>query len=347
MTVTAFDPQPLRIGQILDRAVRLYRRNFLKFIGIIAVVEIPMALLTAAINSAAQIWTLQGASLNVPATAMGGSFALSILSLVLNVIQGILRVLASAAIVRNLADQFLGKSSGILETYRDLGSSWKTIIGTLFLSGIVNLLLFILLIVPCIGWLSGLGLLFFYAAVVQQLLAPVVTLEQQSAGGTLRRAWDLARRRFWPCIGFVGVLYLLTLLFSIGPTALLFSGIMFSAEIFPSLDAAALVLVEQVASSVVGTVLGLILLPLQAIAVCLMYIDLRVRTEGFDLAWKVQTSTDLEYQWPAAPVPATGSLITWEDFGHFSVLSLAFGAVIALIYGILFVIAISSGALPL
>src|SRR5712692_1831635 len=37
--------RPLGIGELLDQAIRLYRRNFLNFIGIIAVVQIPIGLL--------------------------------------------------------------------------------------------------------------------------------------------------------------------------------------------------------------------------------------------------------------------------------------------------------------
>jgi hypothetical protein len=37
--------RPLGIGQLLDQAIRLYRRNFLKFIGIVAVAQIPFIVL--------------------------------------------------------------------------------------------------------------------------------------------------------------------------------------------------------------------------------------------------------------------------------------------------------------
>ena len=37
--------RPLGIGELLDQAIRLYRRNFLSFIGIIAVVQLPLGLL--------------------------------------------------------------------------------------------------------------------------------------------------------------------------------------------------------------------------------------------------------------------------------------------------------------
>src|SRR5512138_2726681 len=40
--------RPLRLGELLDRAIRLYRGNFLTFIGIIAVVYVPLTVLQTA-----------------------------------------------------------------------------------------------------------------------------------------------------------------------------------------------------------------------------------------------------------------------------------------------------------
>ena len=40
--------RPLGPGELLDQAIRLYRRNFLTFIGIIAVVYVPVMVLQTA-----------------------------------------------------------------------------------------------------------------------------------------------------------------------------------------------------------------------------------------------------------------------------------------------------------
>jgi hypothetical protein len=39
--------RPLRLVELIDQAIHLYRRNFCKFIGIIAVVQIPYAALVS------------------------------------------------------------------------------------------------------------------------------------------------------------------------------------------------------------------------------------------------------------------------------------------------------------
>ena len=42
--------RPLGLGQLLDQAIRLYRQNFFKFIGIVAIVQIPLGLIQLGIS---------------------------------------------------------------------------------------------------------------------------------------------------------------------------------------------------------------------------------------------------------------------------------------------------------
>ena len=180
MTATFSELRPLRIGQVLDQAVRLYRRNFLKFIGIVALVDVPMSLLIIVFSSIAQVQQLRAFEAS---DAIGGSLLLvasSVLTMGLTLINGVLLVLASAAIARDLADQLMGRpGGGVLDAYRRLGPRWKPLLGALVFAAVFSIALVILILIPCIGWLSGLGVFFFYSAVVQQLLAPIAALEEQ------------------------------------------------------------------------------------------------------------------------------------------------------------------------
>ena len=40
--------RPLRLGELLDQAIRLYRRNFITFVGIVAMVYVPLMILQIA-----------------------------------------------------------------------------------------------------------------------------------------------------------------------------------------------------------------------------------------------------------------------------------------------------------
>ncbi len=296
-----------------------------------------------ATNSAVQVLTGGGEEIYFgDGRALLASMGGTLVNLLLAMLNGALIVLASAAIVQFLADQHLGHPvGGVLDAYRSLKPKWKTLVVALLLVGLINVGFLVWMMVPCIGWLSGPGVYFFFVAVVQPLIAPIVTLENQSAGGSLRRAWDLARQRFWPLIGFIGLLYLLNQVFTTGPVILVSAGVMFSAEFFTSMDAVTLGILQQVILSTIGVLAGLIFVPLQAAAIYTMYIDLRVRTEGFDLAWKaekLEEPTGVLTRWPAAPAPDRGTLVTNTDVGNLVLLTVGFVVLIGLLYGGLFAI---------
>jgi len=221
--------QPLTLGELLDRAIRLYRRHFATFVGIIAVMQIPLSLVGLIVS----LLTFGGLAdrLSAPArpvdndpfsvlgpeyfVGLAGSLVLSFVWLVL--IGGV----ATAATTRAIADSYLGQPVGILEAYRRISRAWPTLVVALVVAAILYLGLVIWFIVPCVGWATGLGLLIFFAAVVMPLIAPIVVLEKRPALESIRRAWDLGRRRFWWVLGFVVVLFLFGQLIVSGPIALL------------------------------------------------------------------------------------------------------------------------------
>jgi hypothetical protein len=213
--------RPLRLGELLDRAIRLYRANFLTFIGIIAVVYVPLMILQTA--ASALLSSSMLGSFSTPEeifsntaywTGMAGTLILALVQFVL--VQGI----ATGALTRAVADNYLGKKTGILDAYRGIGKSWLTLIGALLFLGILLFGLFLWWLVPCIGWFTGLGMIVFLMTAINPLVPPAVVLENQGAIDAVRRAWSLARRRFWPVIGYIFVLYLFSMIVVNGPAAI-------------------------------------------------------------------------------------------------------------------------------
>ncbi len=335
--MTLFEPRPLRLGQLLDEGVRLYRRNFLKLVGIVALVQIPIFLLTLLLNSTGGGWEMSPNPFHVMGWILTAtSSASTLLPLGFN---GILPVLSSAAVVRFLADQRLGSSTGgVLEAYRGLRPVWKGLLAALLFSGLIQVGL-IAMILPCFVGFPALGAIFFFSLVVQPLMVPIAVLEQQRARAILRRAWDLARRRFWPLSGFAGLLYLLNQIFSLGLVLMLWRGLTFAVDSFSFMDTMARMFLHQVVLLTIGLLAGLIFAPLQATAFYAVYIDLRVRLEGFDLAWKAQALEEPGRElvtWPAAPVPAKDLPITKSDIGNLVLLTLGFFAFTLLVLGLFF-----------
>jgi hypothetical protein len=82
---------------------------------------------------------------------------------------------------------------------------------------------------------------------------------------------------------------------------------------------------------------GLLYLPLQLTAMTVVYFDLRVRSEGLDLALQAAAASGEETNIVAlagtSPQP-TSSLVTGTDVGQFVLLSLAGGAIYVVLVSI-------------
>jgi hypothetical protein len=338
--------RPLRLGELLDQAIRLYRRNFITFIGIIAVIYIPLmilqtastALLTSSIGGLATASRPEEIFTNY--AYWGGllsTFIITFIQFIL--VQGI----ATGALTRAVADNYLGRQTGILDAYRGIGKSWTSLLGALLFVGLLAFVIFLWwLIVPCIGWFTGLGMLTFLMAAVSPLVAPVVVLERtgpwstptdtiiERTGkfitrtfGSIRRAWDLARRRFWPVLGTIFVLYLFSLLIVNGPAAIV--NAILTQVITSFGDVTTQLVITTIVQSLVSLVFVLLYYPLQMAAFTLIYFDLRVRTEGFDIALLTMNASEPVDVANVSQVPVPQSnerLITGPELGNFAILTL-------------------------
>lgn len=343
---------PLRMGEILDQAIRLYRHNFLTFVGILAVVQVPITMITmlslAGLNSvqtgtSANPTTEQITALWASmAASFGGIFGSALLHFIL--VQGV----AGAALTRAIAASYTGQPTSVTNAYRQTTDLWKRLLGALAIAGLVSLGLIIWTVVPCVGWVTGIGAAYFFGGSVIPLVAPVVVLEKHNAINSVRRAWDLARSRIWWMMGFSIIVYLFSMLIVSGPSLVVQSVMQYTALSDPSVTS---VVLETIISSLVGLVSSLLFLPLQATAYILAYLDLRVRYEGLDLALAVaQASGPLQDLQPvtasSAPAPRQ-DLIIGADWSKFALVSLA-GIALYLLFvgGMIAVFAIIGAAGP-
>ena len=340
-TVTAPRLHPLGIGEMLDQAVRIYRSNFINFIGIIAIVQIPISVLNLILSLLTASST--AASLQNPIApsdnpfeilgpgylaGMGGSCILMIVSLLL--VQGA----ATAALTRAVTDHYLGAQIGIASAYRKISNSWLRLAGAVLLAIICSLGLMIWLLIPCIGWVTGLGMTFFFLMVIFPLIAPIVVLERQTAFNSIRRAWDLARRRFWWVVGFTALLAIFGQIVVSGPATLMNLAIQFlTRDMVMSGDISTGLIIQTVVQSLVTLIFNLIYTPLQLTCMTLLYFDLRVRTEGFDLTLMAEGAQgeqiDISEIVAQAPPPETTSLVTGTEVGYFVLLSIGAAGVVA------------------
>ena len=316
--------RPLRLGEILDQAVRLYRRNFIAFIGIIALIHIPLSLIQMGLSYL--MTTGMNPASTDPFEMFSPGYFIGIFgSMLMGAVQFILlQGIATGALTQAMTSSYLfNRPLGIIEAYQQIRNS----LGRLVLSMVVMLaiafgLSILTVIIPIVGWLVGPGLLIFLFTMVNPLIAPVVVFEKQEVLENLRRAWDLARRRFWWLLGFVFILNLFAQLVITGPAMVLNYVLLLLISPELSLDPN---LLTTLATALVSLTLGLVYVPLQMTAQSLVYFDLRVRTEGFDLALlslqNTGTQPDLESIRSLPPQPPSEKLATWTDIGNFTVVT--------------------------
>jgi hypothetical protein len=203
---------PLTIGQLLDRAIRLYRQHFLLFIGIIALSQIPASIFAVLL---VLITTRPG--------IVGSNFTVAGVGIAVGLVSFLVSQIGVAALTRAVGEIYLGKTIGITEAYRQTSGRWLTLIGASLACGLLVGALFVFFVIPCIGWaaaIPGLGFVVFFSMVVVPLLAPIIVLEGKSGSAAISRAWSLARQRFWWLLGFMLVLAIFSQLIVTGPVLL-------------------------------------------------------------------------------------------------------------------------------
>lgn len=322
--------RPMTIGDLLDSAFRLYRKHFLTFIGIVALLQIPLFIGTTLIQfvffggAMADILGLASQPSPVPGGApVTDPFALFPVmsyitvigsSLVLGLIQYLVVYnLITGALARATARSFVGQEVSILDSYR---IGWRAFFSLVVASLLPYLATIAVtaLIVGCavgagfasVGLATGgfdntlmtvgavvaaLGVFALVAAFIVGTIVlyvrflfatQAIVLEGQGPISALGRSWRLSRGNFWRT---------LLLIFLMGILSYLISGLPASgvnlAVTFSMRSTEALLLGSFVTTLVAN--LGLILaLPLQFCVYTLLYYDLRVRREGYDLELRVQ-----------------------------------------------------------
>ncbi len=259
--------KPLAISDMLDQAFRLYRANFVLLISIVAVLFVPTAILSVV------------------------SQLLFHTTLVVDLIQGFfIQTLATMALILAISRAYLGESVSISEAYGESMHRYFSLLGAALLEGMA-------VGVPAAvlgcgaaavgGGLAGIFLILLivpyavYMAIRWATAMPCIVVETVGASAGLSRSWALTSGLFWRVLGISTVAGLLTFLVAELPALTIQSGL-------------ALVVTSQEATtgpliSALITPLSLILtLPFSMAVIVLLYYDLRVRKEGYDLELRAQ-----------------------------------------------------------
>jgi hypothetical protein len=304
---------PLGPGDLIDRAVRFYRQNFWTFIWIAS----PPILLGTLFSIG---WTILGRELfNITSNARGEEVVVSALfnfvgAIVILFLESVATLMVMGGASRNFVRHILfGEPITFRETFANAFSrigglfvaalfivlllGFMTIavyvlgffvffIGILIVMSIFGTLKFLAVILSTafgLGTLFGMGWLFFLVAARFAYIPQIMLVEGQSVGAAIGRSASLASgnvKRIYALFVFTLVaIYSALLLFYVplGWYAYL-NGIEFFAN-----DPDALPAWYIIANQVVSQVSLILLMPIWMIGLCLLYVDDRVRHEGYDI----------------------------------------------------------------
>ena len=290
------------VGELLDAIFSLYRRNFLLIAAVSAAVQVPFAALRYLIYQVFDYPAAEADISRLSALAQSGAIthdelqsqlfnALGTLLLVVGILLVVELLvvfpLVEAATTRAVSDRYLDRPTSVVASY----AAAVRRVAALVAQSLILLGGFIVLIAVPVGLMIGLSAaagpvagtlgvvllladvpLFIFIAVRVSLAPPSIVLEGLSGPRGLRRSWNLVRGSGWRMFGILLLLGLITALIS-GVVGLLLGlpGI--------GLDANGQLLLNQVAQAIAAVFVS----PLTYIGITLLYYDMRIRKEGFDI----------------------------------------------------------------
>ena len=163
-----------------------------------------------------------------------------------------------------MADAYLGEEVGWRSSLRFALRRLPAVVALALLSGIIVGLGTLLCVIP--------GIYFYVAFAVA---VPVLLVEGAGPSRALGRSRELVRGRWWGTCGVAVVGYLLVSIVSLALTGLVV-GVAFA-------NPARNTVTGFVLNTLAGTIGSMIATPAAAAFITVLYIDLRVRKEGFDL----------------------------------------------------------------
>jgi hypothetical protein len=245
----------MSVGELLDKAFRIYRSKFALLIGIVAVVMIPESVVRLLLILFLSPQYLQ---LNV-------------------LVSSFFQIFATLALIVCISHTYLEKPITLRDSY-SLGLSrfWSVFGANFIIGAVVGIPMAILIFIP----IAGACLIFLYIPVViflstrWALAAPSIVTEDIGSSEGLRRSWNLTDGHFWRVTGTSLAASLLTILITTLPTVFfsyLFTALNLDFQIIQIFN----LFIEQAATTIA--------LPFSIAATVLIYYDLRIRKEGFDL----------------------------------------------------------------
>jgi hypothetical protein len=243
------------VGEILDAAIKLYRSQWKSLMAIVAIALVPVTFLQVFVTRSL------GSSFTTPSAAPEDVDAALIAGGVIGLIDLLLvQPFLIAAVAKASVDVYLGHPVIVGPTFRFAVSRIHSILWISILSVLAVLLGFVLLIVP--------GVIVFVRLFFG---STVFVIEGRKGSKALGRSWGLAKGHFWKVLGTVVL-------------ATIMAGVVQAILAIPGEAAFAAIGPAGWPLYAIGLSLAAILTaPFTTLIAVLLYFDLRIRKEAFDL----------------------------------------------------------------
>jgi hypothetical protein len=245
--------RPMGVGEIVDAAIKLYRTQWKGLLGIAAIVLVPLIFL--------QTFFLRnfggpfGEVTDVPSDASAAAVA------IIGLVQSLfVRPLLTAAVARASADAYLGHAVQVWPTLRFALTKIHSILWISLLAALAVVGGFIALVVPGIILLVRLS-----------FGTTILIVERRKGSKALGRSWRLSQGHFWRLLG---TLIVATLMVSIVASVLTIPANLAFAALGPG---------GWPIAAVGESIATVLTTPFATLVTVLLYFDLRIRKEAFDL----------------------------------------------------------------
>jgi len=254
--------QKMEIADILDTAIRLYRHNFTLFLEIVAVVQVfLMAIYMIG------MWIGVQTIMATPSEEIPWKALLGLGPLALLYIGGLILLfpVSEGALAFAVSETYLGRRISVLEAYRRMWPLIWRLLGTMVLVSIAISLGTSMCLIP------GLLVWVWFA-----ITTPIVALERIAGPTAMDRSYRLVTGHWWRVLGTLLLLQLIMIVATI------------AIAILPAIVVMLLLgdsspLLAQSLTTAIQTITNIVVRPVLMIGTVLIYYDLRIRKEGFDL----------------------------------------------------------------
>lgn len=254
--------RPLGVGEILDVAIKIYTRNLGTFIALVAIVIVPIGLLTILgyVSLIPEGAFIDNNALYFPLTESVTTY--NVFSYITVALALLATLIATGVGTRAVADAYLGRKPTVGGSYAFVGRRFHSLLWVSLLVTLAVALGFVALVIPGI-----------YLGVALIATIPVLVVEGVKGTKALKRSHQLVQGRWWITLGVVALgvfLIPFVIQFAIG----------FVLGILAGTDNPTTYLVLSEAAATIGSVIAT---PIQVAVITVLYFDLRVRKEAFDL----------------------------------------------------------------